>query len=292
MAKRTILLYGRTRAGKSTQIGELAEHVYKTEGKKTRLYTADRGGIDPIRPYVDLGIIEVIEQGSSSPWAFLDKASKGFVRDEKGKWVPGKNEEIGLFAFESMTAFADALMADMAKKAGANVSIGGGANISFTDQSDGETFKISGSNMAHYGVCQTRITDGVWESQKLPASYILWTASVSKDEDNASSNKVLGPAVAGKALTAEVPRWFNLTFRLDCLPAEMGKGERHLLYMGNHRDVNAGGAVGLGNTRVPLDAPAIKETIIEPASIVRALSLIDSGYDAALAAIKKRLEAK
>lgn len=297
-AKTTVLMYGRTRAGKSTQIGELAEFVKKTSGKRTRLYTADRGGVAPIQPYVDLGVIDVVEQGDTDIWIFLNKAVRGFVRDSAGKWVPGKNDEIGLFAFESLTAFADALMASMAKKAGENVNIGGGANISFQVSGDGESLKVSGSNMAHYGVCQTRITEEVWESQKLPGEFILWTASVSKDDDSASSGKVLGPAVAGKALTSEVPRWFNLTFRLDALPAQGGKPERHLLYLGNHVDLGAGNAIGLGNTRTPLDGGEIKDekglpiSIIEPASIVRAITLIDKSGAAAMDIIKKRMEQK
>lgn len=288
--KTTILLYGRSRSGKSTQIGELAEHVYKTTGKKTRLYTADRGGIDPIRPYIDLGVIEAIEQGDSDPWIYLNKVVRGYVRKD-GKWAAGDNTNVGMFAFESMTAFADALMADMAKKAAENVNIGGGANISFAASGDGETLKISGSNMAHFGVCQSRIKEEVWTSQRLDAQYILWTASASKDEDPEASGKVIGPAVVGKAMTAEVPRWFNLSFRIDCLPSQMSKPERHILYLGNSVDTTAGNAVSLGNTRVPLDSPTLPSTI-EPASLVKALSLIGGGYGEAVAAIKKRLEKK
>ncbi len=287
MSKRTILLYGRTRAGKSTQIGELAEHVFKTTGKRTRLATADRGGIDPIRPYVDLGVIDVVEQGDTDPWIFLNKVVRGYTRKD-GKWVLGDNSGVGMFAFESMTAFADALMADMAKKAAENVNIGGGANISFAASGDGETLKISGSNMAHFGVCQSRIKEEVWTSQRLAADYILWTASASKDEDPEASGKVIGPAVVGKAMTAEVPRWFNLTFRIDAIPAQSGKPERHVLYLGNSVDVTAGNAVSLGNTRTPLDTPDLPSTI-EPASLVKAITLIDGGYQGAVDKIKKRL---
>jgi hypothetical protein len=289
LKKRTILLYGRTRSGKSTQIGQLAEDVYRKEGKITRLYTADRGGYDPIRPYVDLGIIEVIEMGDTPAWVFLDQAVRGNLRDDKGKWIPGKNDNVGIFAFESMTAFGDELMADMAKKAGEGVNIGGGANASFNVAGDGVSLKISGNNMAHYGVAQSHITQKVWQSQKLNASYIIWTASVSKDDDQAASGKVLGPSVCGKALTAEIPRWFNLTFRMDCVPAQNGKGEEHLLYLGNNIDLGAGNAIGLGNTRTCLDAPEIKDTVIKPASLVKALELIDGGYSVALETIKKRL---
>jgi len=288
--KLTVLLYGRTRAGKSTLIGELAEYVFKTTGLRTRLATADRGGVDPIRPYVDLGVIEVVEQLNTPIWIFLNKVVRGYKRVD-GKWVQD-HTGIGLWAFESLTAFGDGLMADMAQKAAAGISIGGGANISFDVAGDGERLKVGGSNMAHYGVAQSRITEEVWESQKLPGQYILWTASASKDEDTTAGGKVIGPAVVGKALTAEVPRWFNLTFRVDALPAQGGKSERHLLYLGNHIDTGAGNATGLGNTRLPLDAPAPTSSIIEPASLVKAIQLLDGGYDKAVEAIKKRLEGK
>jgi len=286
-SKKTILLYGRTRAGKSTQIGELAEFVRKTEGKITRLYTADRGGTDPIRPYIDLGIIHVVEQGDTDPWIFLHNAALGRVRDDNGKWVDGK-DEIGMYAFESMTAFADALMLDMAKKAAANINIGGSANVSFDVAGDGEKLKVSGNNMAHFGVAQNRITEEVWQSQKLNAPYILWTASASKDDDTEAAGKVIGPAIVGKSKTAEIPRWFRYSFRIDALPARDGQAERHILYLGNHVDIGAGGAVGLGNTRTPLDSSPLPTTI-EPASIVKALQLIDGSYQQALDKIRKRL---
>lgn len=296
MAKRqTILLYGRTRAGKTTQIGELAEEVFKKTGKKTRLYTIDRGGVDSIKPYVELGIIEVVFQDDTSPWVFLNKASRGYIRDANGRWILDKkaNEEIGLYAFESMTAFADALMTDLASKSAENQNVGGGANINFTVVSDGETLKISGNNMSHYNVVQMRITEEVWQSQKLEADYILWTASVSKDDDSTSTAKVLGPEVVGKKLTAEVPRWFSLSFRIDCTPASAipPKPEKHILYLGNSVDQSAGNAVSLGNTRVPKDGTDLPSSI-EPASLVKALEMIDVSKSAALKVIKARLNIK
>lgn len=287
--KRTVLLYGRTNAGKTAQVGELAGWVQKKTGKRTRLYTSDRGGLDTIRPYIDLGIVEVVEMADSDPWIWLHNAALGRTRAPDGKWKVTDNRDIGMFAFEGLTSIADALMADMVVKAGNNVNIGGGANISFTVAGDGESLKVSGSNMAHFGVAQSRIKEEVWASQKLDAEFILWTAGASKDDDPEASGKVVGPAVVGKAMTAEVPRWFNLTFRIDCLPASMGKEERHILYLGNHTDLNAGNATGLGNIRRPLDAPKVEKTSIEPASLVQAIELIDKGAEVALEALKKRL---
>ncbi len=288
MAQRTILLYGRTNSGKTAQIGLLAEHILKTTGKRTRLFTADRGGVDTIRPYVDLGVIEAVEMKETDPWIFLHKAVTNQVR-VGDKWVQGSTEDIGMLAYESMRAFAESLMSSMASKAGQGVNIGGGSNISFQISSEGESLKVSGSNMAHFGVAQARITEEVWASHANPVPVVLWTSSVSKDEDTTASGKVLGPDVIGKALTTEVPRWFNLTFRIDVVAAQAGKPERHIIYLGNHVDVGAGNAAGLGNTRMPLDAPKATSITIEPADLVKALEMIDSGSVQATEIVKKRL---
>ena len=285
--KKTILLYGRSGSGKTTLAGELSEHVKSTTGLNTRMYIADRGGIDAIRPYVDLKIIDPVFMGDSDPWVFTKNASLGNVRKD-GKWVKS-DEKIGLYVFESMASFADALMESMKEKAANNVNIGGGANVSFKVAGDGESFTVGGSNMAHYGVAQGFMTEKIWKSQLLDASYVMWTSSVSKDEDSNSGGKVLGPDVIGKVLTPKTPGWFNLTFRLDVKPAQMGKPESHILYMSQHVDLNAGNVAALGNNRLPLDAKPLEKLTIEPASIVAALKALEGGNQSATDAIRKRL---
>lgn len=259
----------------------------RTQKLKTRLATADRGGIETIRPYVDLGIVEVEELGDSDPWIWLNQVVQG-KRRVNGKWQTVDNSGIGLWVFESMTSVADALMQDLAKKAAAGTNIGGGGNINFQVSGDGEGFKVGGNNQSHYGVVQTRIVEEVWKSQRLPG-WLLWTASLKRDEDPNAAGRVLGPAVAGKALTGEVPRWFHYTFRVAAVPAQQGQPEKHMLYLGDHADMNSGGAKGLGNTRMPLDAPKLDKMVIEPASIVKAIEIIDGAYKPAVDAIRKRL---
>jgi hypothetical protein len=285
-------MYSRSRGGKTTQIAELAEYVYKTTGKKTLVYSIDKGGIGPMIPHIEVGMVDLVLLENSDPWIFLSKLSKGHVRDASGKWVEADLSKYGMIANESLTGFGDAFMNSLADKSAQGVNIGGQANVSFNIQDGTESLKIGGSNMAHYNVVQTRILDEVWRSQKLNVPYIVWTASASKEDDENAGGKVIGPAVVGKKLTAEMPRHFDLTFRLDCLPAQMGKPERHILYLGNTVDLAAGNAVGLGNTRVPLN-PGVKEmdSSIEPASLVKALSMIEQAEGAAKEALIKRMEA-
>jgi hypothetical protein len=281
------MMYGRTRSGKTSQVGELAEYVKVNLGKRSLIYTIDKGGVGPLEPYINLGIVDIISQGDTSPWLFLRKAATAQVRDKAGKWVPAKLDDYGLIAIESFTGFSDSLMNDLAAKAAEGINIGGAANVNFTINSDGESFKIGGSNMAHYGIVQTRMLDEFWRSQKLNVPFLMWTASASKEEDQNAGGKVIGPAGPGKALTPEIPRHCDLCFRIDCLPAQGGKEERHVIYLGNSVDLNAGNAVSLGNTRVPMGATL--PATVEPASIVKVLQLIDKASKDAEEAIKKRL---
>lgn len=291
--KRTVLMYGRSRAGKTQLLAELAEHIKITTGLNTLVYSIDKGGIGPMVPLIDLGVVKLVEQEETSPWIFMNKASTGHIRDSKGKWVKEDLTQYGVVGFESMTGFSDAFMNDLASQAAAGVNIGGAGGVALTVTSDGESLKIGGNNMSHYNVVQNRILDEVWRSQKLNVPYIVWTASASRDEDPNSSGKVIGPAIAGKALTAEMLRHFDLTFRLDCAPAQQGKPEKHTIYLGNSVDIAAGNAVGLGNTRVPLaeGLPPLPGSI-EPASLVKALALIQETEVKAKEIIKKRIEAK
>jgi hypothetical protein len=281
-------MYGRSRAGKTALTAELAEHLKATTGLKTLLYYIDKGGLGPIVPLIELGVVDLVEQQETSPWLFMNKASTGQVRNSAGKWERADLSQYALIANESMTGFSDAFMNDLADQSARGVNIGGAANVSFTITSDGEALKIGGNNMGHYNVVQNRILDEVWRSQKLGVPNILWTASLSRDEDPNSSGKVLGPAIAGKAMTAEMLRQFDLTFRVDCAPASQGKPEKHTIYLGNSVDLAAGNAVTLGNTRVPMGAKDLPNSI-EPASLVKALDLIAKAEVEAKEAIQKRL---
>jgi hypothetical protein len=281
-------MYGRSRSGKTTQVADLAIYGKETTGKPSLVYTIDSGGTGPIKPYANLGIVELVELGDTSPWLFLSKVSRGQVRGAAGKWVPADLSRYFMVAIESLTGFGDALMIDMANSAGNGVNIGGQANISFKINSDGETLSIGGSNMAHYNVAQTRILDEFLRSQKLPVPYVLWTASASKEEDGNFGGKVIGPAGPGKALTAELPRHCDLCFRIDCTPARGTEKEKHIIYLGNSVDQNAGGATSLGNTRVPLGVEL--PPTVEPASIVKVLQLIEGAEAQAEVALKARLQ--
>ena len=297
MSATTILLYSPTGGGKTTQIGTLAEDLFVKTGLKTRVYTADLGGADVLAPYVDLDIVELVELGTNDIWIWLNKAVRGQVLDDKGKWTldAAKNAKVGAYCFESAHGIANLIQMDMEKRAGTGTTIGGDANTSFSITAGGETIKIGAQKgFGKYGIPQSQILMAMYESFKLPAQYVLWTAGLNLDKDEITTTKVVGPDVIGKALTGVLPKDFNYTFRLGVNPAQGGKAEEHLLYLGTHVDPQAGNAVAMGNIRRPLDSTPLKaeEFIIKPANIAKALKLVqDDAKSSAKLAIQKRLDA-
>ena len=227
---------------------------------------------------------------------FVNNAVRGKIRDKDSKWVldEKKNALVGAFAFESAHGIANLMQIDMEQSAGRGMPIGGDANTSFTIKADGVELKVgSQKGFGKYGVPQSQVLQAIYESFKLPAVYIVWTAGLNMDKDEITTSKVVGPDVIGRALTGVLPKDFNYTFRLGVNPARDGKAEEHVLYLGTHVDTQAGGAIAMGNIRRPLDAPPLKEQVIKPADLPKALKLIkEDGKKAAIDIIKKRMEAR
>lgn len=307
MVKASFLLVGDSGAGKTAQIGEMAKHVFKESGGKvdlktkkivegsgltTRVYTADSGGWVTIQPLVNIGLVEIVPLQTSSNFFYsLTEAIKGKVpqtdpKTGKISWVQ-KLKGVGLIAHEGLSAYSDCLMRAMADMAAKGINIGGGGAFNFDDG----PLKVGSNNQGHYLQAQEAIKRFVADSQwLLPSEMItIWTAVARRGEDD-NLAQVLGPQAAGKALTHDLPRWIQYTFRITKEPQEDGS-VKHRLYLEGHKDKMLKGAVGLGNSRVALDAEAIKmiPTVIEPASIVEAYKAIMKAAEKAEENVLKEL---
>lgn len=285
-SSKTILLYGVTGSGKTALIGEMAEWLYKTKKLKTRLYTADLGGTETIRPHIELGLIDVQFMFGDNPWFWIDNAVKGRKWDGT-KWIEGIDPQIGMYAYEGLTAFSDSVMSWMRAAATRNVNIGGGGSISFTAGAGADAIKIGSNNMSHYMVAQGQVYEKSTLSQHLPG-IVLWTAGDSRNEDEANGATV-GPQTAGKAQTSEVPRWFKYTFRVT-QEVTLGQLTKHVLYTDAHIEMAAKGAKAIANARIPLAGQGIDiPARIEPASLVRVLELLEERQTSAKDDLRKRL---
>lgn len=255
---KTLTLWGDTGDGKTASIGELAEFLYMNgrtadnKPLKTRLYTADEGGTETISHIIDAGIIEAVYLARKPrPWEWINHATLGEVLDSNDKWVKVDNSQIGQFVWEGMGSFGEALR----------------TGISGTSGKMDNMPSMTADKDAHgrsYGLSQDRLAEAIKQSFMLPGIK-TWTARSRRGEED-NNTPILGPQVVGKALTNEVPSWFNYTFRITAIPTDtlLKIKETHRLFLGDHKD---GVQKGLGNSRNPLIGLELPP-FVEPASLV------------------------
>lgn len=260
---RTIGLYGDTGAGKTTLAGEYAKHIYRTRKKRTILHTCDRGGYESIKSLERLGVMSV------------DALEE---KDDPFMWINGAvnasqtTEDVGLEIFDSGTSMSEALLTACHK---ADFQIGQQRTQKFTVAKGKETLNVSINNEAHYGVVQGFLLDAIWKSTWLTGRGVdvLWTFSVHRGEEQ-DRTPILGPKLAGKALTAAIPKWFQYFFRVTSVPVA-NDSPRHILHLTEAEEL-AGLGHSFGNARYPLGVTPLPATI-EPASLVGAIELIEAG---------------
>lgn len=294
--KVTICIYGDTGDGKSTQLGEFAEHRFVQTGKIMRVYTADPGGWLSLTPHVKLGIVQIVPLANTPrPWEWISHIVKGALPVTNSAGAAWKvdleaNAQIDTYAFEGMTAFGDVLMQDAAKQAADGRHIGGQPPAFRYNEGN---VKWAGNAPAHYGSVQTVLTSAIQDSLRLPGN-VIWTAMAKRANDADLNSTILGPQVAGKALTSDIPRWFNYTMRLMAVPGDdlTGQKSEHRLYFDDHLEKFTSGAKGLGNLRIPLAAVADAPAYISPASVVEAIKLWDSLAKKAEETMRARIAAQ
>ena len=264
---RTIGLYGDTGSGKTTQIGEIAKDVKRTRGLDTLYVAGDLGGYRSIQPMERLGFLKVEsfdEKAAADPWTWVNDATSGRLLTDK----------VGLVAFDSATSISEAILNVITKTPG---QVGQQKTQRFTVSSG---LQVGANNESHYGLVQSFMLDQIWRSTWLAAKGIdvLWTFGLDRSE-KVDATLVIGPKLAGHALTSQIPKWFQYFFRMVSIPV-LGSPARHLLYLQEQPDLNGTGT-SFGNPRYPLDATTELPAVLEPASLVEALHLIEQGQEEA-----------
>ena len=271
----SVLLYGDSGAGKTTGIGTLAKWLAKAHGLRTRLYSADGGRWPSIQHFVTDGIVEVIDcHLRPKPWVWLDAISKGKVLADDGKtWVldEARNALFGCYAFDGLTGYGKALMANMRDVN--EPAVGGGLGM-VVRQGD---YTWGTNTQAHYGLAQAALQDAISNSQGLPGISV-WTALAKRAGDADTLATILGPDGPGKAMTSDLPRCFGYTFRIVQLL--QGNAPVHRLYWDDFNDPTAPGAKCLGNSRLPLGA-VLAQPYVEPADVAEAIRILDEAREKA-----------
>lgn len=234
--KTSLLVYGKSGSGKTSQAGYIADYVRTKTGKKTRFISIDTGSRwAPLQSLVDDGtVIPVIFPTSYeyNPYAVMRKLRKGMwpkdgiinmptevkngteIRYQTNTaWLPWgaeEDREIGAIVVDSITSFATSFMSDAKQK---NVRMGS-EGAGQARREDGE---LLGSNtQSHYSDAHTETLDLITSFQTLMPDIYLFTAleDIGTDDSGGSKRTALGPATVGKAIVTVVPSRVQNSFHL------------------------------------------------------------------------------
>ncbi len=232
-------LYGQPGTGKSECAARLVEQLYRETGKKSRLVIGD-GSMLTYQHLVDAGIAEVASfQWRIWPLDTLQKLASGWwlkdPRDPQSDLVPPSPSivEVGGYVFEGLSVAAAYIMGNvkggLAWRGGQGEKLGQDSPIRVIEAdidpktgqpipNSGPGTKFGGNPPAHYNIAQRNIVGIVQQSQGLPVQMVIWTAHEAvndPEKDALVKEQIVGPEVAGKALTANIQRVFQNTIHLQ-----------------------------------------------------------------------------
>lgn len=237
--KLSILWYGISGVGKTTQIGEAAKWVYDKTGKKTRLVSTSGGGWQSIQAHVDAGLIDPIHiVGMDHPFETLDRYSRGWWHDENGKLqIPARQDDwddFGAIAFDGIAEAGEWLMRySVQQEAEGKIKISGQKVA--TMFRDGQS-AFGAPSMSMYGTIQNYLSQYISQSCALDGKYIFWTSLEKKVTDDNTRLPAYGPEIIGNAKTTMAPAWFDNVLHLYFAGGSLKKGSdaKRVLYLRQH----------------------------------------------------------
>jgi len=223
--------FGQSGTAKSESAAAIITRIYNETGRTSRVLVGD-GSAATYEGLVAAGVVELTDYTIRDwPQSTLSQLCQGFwpqdPLDPNSKLVPMTPEQfakIGVYVIEGLSVGANYLMGDkkgaFAYRAARGEKIGQDSPIMVKDidrnaagqeiAGSGPGLVFGGNPLSHFGVAQKRMLGFVEQSKSLPG-WVIWTAHERSAEDKISGAKLIGPEVAGGALTAVVSRVFNNT---------------------------------------------------------------------------------
>lgn len=232
-----ICVYGGTGSWKTAQLHFLAKYVYERWGKRTRLASCDGGGWKPLEPDVEAGLIVPWSISAiENPRSIMRKLSQGYWPEVVE--VAGQRKLVlrpptadtwrtfGCLGHEGLTSTANIIMRDALNRqlVVAGDQRGEKGAIQFDEKvttlnaaGKEETMieKYSFATQGNYNDAQRAVYDFTTNYRSLPCPIVYFTALEARGEEEDTKKTIIGPAVIGKAMTAQVGTWVG-----DLLHAE------------------------------------------------------------------------
>jgi hypothetical protein len=225
-----VCVFGGSGAFKTAQAHFFAKYIYQRYGRITQLASCDGGGWKPLEPDIEAGLIEAWGISSlENPRSVMRKLSQGFwpkvttAPDGTQRLVlaPPTAEtwkRVGLRVHEGLTSTANVIMRDALNRQlvvsgdqrGEKGAIQFDEKVQTLDAMGKETTsteKYSFATQGNYNDAQRAVYDFATNYRSLPCPYVYLTALEARGEEEDTRKTIIGPAVIGKAMTAQVGAW-------------------------------------------------------------------------------------
>lgn len=233
MASRIEMDYGEPGSGKSSGIAYMIAKIFRDTGKHFRVFVGDGSAATYIDwGLVDIGAVHLVDYTIRDwPLSVTQQITEGLwpsdPEDPKSPMRRLTSEETRTLAgwvFEGTSVMSNYIMGHkkggLAEQAGRGVKIGQDSPIMIRDcdttatgaydPKTGTGMVFGGNPVAHYNVAQRHMLTNIERTKQLPG-LVFWTAHERVATDSTTSEKVIGPEVAGSALSPGLSRYFNNT---------------------------------------------------------------------------------
>lgn len=243
--------YGQSGTGKSESIVAVLKRIYLETGKTFRILVGDGSGAT-YAALVEAGLAEIVDYTTRDwPLSTMSQLCEGYwpadPLDPKSKMLPMSADtfaKLGGYAIEGLSVGANYIMGDrkggFAARAALGEKIAGDSPVQLIDlerNAGGNTIAGTGPGLAFggvtlggYGHAQRRMLGFIEKSKGLPG-WVIWTAHERAGEDKVSGQKLIGPEVAGGALTASLSRYFNNTLHFATAEKTQKQQDTHTAKM-------------------------------------------------------------
>lgn len=234
------MYYGESGTGKSTAALEVALRAHLETGKTIRVFVGDGSAATyEATGLVDEGVIKLVDYSIFDyPMTTMQRICEGWVpedsQDPQSKWVQLSLKELAetcAWIYEGASVGGRYVMGmtpgGLAWRAAQGEKIGQDSPISIIEPSK---LKIGGNPMSHYNVAQNHMMQSMLRSKRFVSmfkAFVIWTAHERQADDQTNGGSVIGPEVAGKALTVNLSRDFNNTLHFTTATKAVRGQEGH-----------------------------------------------------------------
>jgi hypothetical protein len=223
VSARTIILYGDSGLGKSTNARFFAQWMYERTGKPSRLVAFEDSSKVVFQPLIDLGLVEaVFLTKAQNPLVAMRRLARGewpiFASDHTIKeWKPLQSwaGSIAAYIIEGLTSGSESLLEEAREE------------HRFLREQKTDAFEIGGEKFASssqtaFGFVQQEMLRNMKGFGMLPVERVLWTGHECVGSDEDTKDPIRGPGLVGKAATDKVRKYCGLLLHIDGVKQQNG----------------------------------------------------------------------